>query len=75
MAKLKISFDDKIAVNDEESNTAMGVYELTDLDGHIFLKEEVRIKKQSLVAQACFKDGLQRHWLRHARDLGTLGAG
>ncbi len=55
MAKLTTSIDDDVALHDEESNTTMELHEITDLDGHAFIKQEVSIGKENLVSEGYFE--------------------
>ena len=56
LAKLTTSIDDDVAVDDEEPNTTMELHEITDLDGHLFVKQEVTIGKENLVSEDWFED-------------------
>lgn len=55
LAKLTTSIDDDFHSNDEESNTTMELHEISDLDGHMFVEEEVRIQKEHLVHEDWFE--------------------
>ena len=54
LAKLKTSIDDDVAVDDEEPNTTMELYEITNLDGDLFVEQEVTIGKENLVSEDWF---------------------
>ena len=56
LAKLTTSIDESVAGDEVESNTTMDLHKITDLDGHVFVRQEVSIGKENLVSEAWFED-------------------
>ena len=56
LASLTIAIDDNLDVDDEEPNTIMELHDMTDLDGNLFIKQEVTIGKENLVSEDWFEN-------------------
>ena len=55
LAKLTTSIDDDVVGDDGESNSTMELQEVTDLDGQVFVTQEVLIEKENLIAEDWFE--------------------
>ena len=55
LASLTTAIND-VAVDDEEPNTTMELHDITDLDGQLFIKQEVIIGKENLISEDWFED-------------------
>lgn len=55
LAKLRTCIDENIGYYQEPSTT-MELHEITDIDGHMFIKDEVSIEKENLVQEDCFEE-------------------
>ena len=55
MAKLTTSIDDSTIGDDEEPNVNMELYDMIDLDGHIFVTQDVSIEKENILPEEWFE--------------------
>ena len=55
LAKLTTSIDDNTFGDDEEPNTNMELHDMMELDGQIFVTQDVSIEKQNIMPEEWFK--------------------